>query len=105
MTYEQAVTGTLVGALMRIAQNIWHGNMSINAALEMRQIALQAIKDWEYAREEGLVLCPDGHIKELNMRIKKLEADLQAFRDFNAPLLRIIEEEEPGAWDHLQGVT
>ena len=36
-------------------------------------------------------------------RIAELEAELQAFRDFNAPLLRTIAEEEPGAWDHLQG--
>ncbi len=31
------------------------------------------------------------------------EGRTQAFRDFNAPLLRIVDEEEPGAWDHLQG--
>jgi len=37
-----------------------------------------------------------------NDHIAKLEAQLQSFRDFNAPLLRVAAEEEPGVWDYLQ---
>ena len=40
-----------------------------------------------------------------NERIAELEAQLQLFRDFNIPLLRVAAEEEPGAWDHLQEKT
>ena len=38
-------------------------------------------------------------------RIAELETQLQSFKDFNAPLLEMIAEEEPGAWDHLQEAT
>jgi len=42
-------------------------------------------------------------VEEQAEHVEELEAQLQLFRDFNTPLLRVAAEEEPGAWDHLQG--